>query len=275
MTKFSIKRFHPETDEAPRWQDYELETNSSMTVLEGLISIREKQDGTLSWRSSCRMGVCGSCAMVVNGEPKLACKTRVHEIDENRIELEPLWNFEVTKDLVADISPALEHHRKLKPYLIRDDEKALAETDRELQQSAEEHLDYMQFSYCMKCCACVAACPTVAMSETFPGPMPLTAAYRYSADSRDGGFDERKELLEQHDALPHCHYAGECSKVCPRGVDPAKAIQLMKRELVMDLFRARKRAPAQPVTADLSAPAELDASLSPPPFTLGDGLPED
>ena len=81
---------------------------------------------------------------------------------------------------------------------------------------------------------------------------------------------ERKALLEQHDSLPHCHYAGECSRVCPRGVDPAKAIQLMKRELVMDLFRARKRKPAQPIEADLSPPAELDEGLTPPAYTLLD-----
>ncbi len=270
MTTFTIKRFHPANGESPRWQSYDVDTDTSTTILQALNAIRETRDATLSWRSSCRMGVCGSCAMVINGEPKLACNTRVHDVDEHSIRLEPLWNFEVVKDLVADIHPALEHHASLKPYIIRDDEKQLAAIAAELEQSSAEHLDYMQFSYCMKCCACVAACPTVAMSETFPGPMPLAAAYRYSADSRDDGFEQRRELLEQHDSLPHCHYAGECSRVCPRGVDPAKAIQLMKRDLVMGLFRARKRKPAQPVEADLSPPAELDDGLTPPAYTLID-----
>lgn len=270
MTTITIKRFHPEVDDASRWQAFEIDTDTSMTILQALIAIRETQDATLSWRSSCRMGVCGSCAMVINGEPRLACNTRVHDIDEESIKLEPLWNFEVVKDLVADIHPALEHHASLKPYIIRDDEDELASVDAELAQSSAEHLDYMQFSYCMKCCACVAACPTVAMSDTFPGPMPLAAAYRYSADSRDDGFEQRKALLEQQDSLPHCHYAGECSRVCPRGVDPAKAIQLMKRELVMDLFRARKRKPAQAIEADLSPPAEIEEGLVPPAYTLLD-----
>lgn len=268
MTTFTIKRYHPESDTAPRWERFEIETESSMTILQALIEIRETLDATLTWRSSCRMGVCGSCAMVINGKPMLACNTRVYDVSEDSVKLEPLWNFEVQKDLVADIDPALEHHRRLKPFIIRDDAEALADTDRELAQSPAELLDYMQFSYCMKCCACVAACPTVAMSDTFPGPMPLAAAYRYSADSRDDGFEERKALLEDQSSLPHCHYAGECSRVCPRGVDPARAIQLMKRELVMDLFRSRDRKTAQPIAEPGAPPQEIEDNLRPPAFTL-------
>ena len=98
--------------------------------------------------------------------------------------------------------------------------------------------------------------------------MPLAAAYRYSADSRDDGFEQRKALLEEQNSLPHCHYAGECSRVCPRGVDPARAIQLMKRELVMDLFRSRKRLPAQPVAKLGAPPSDIDETLRPPAFTL-------
>jgi succinate dehydrogenase / fumarate reductase iron-sulfur subunit len=271
MTTFTIKRFHPESDEAPRWQNYTVETDASTTILQSLNRIRETQDATLSWRSSCRMGVCGSCMMIVNGKPTFACNTLVHDVDEEAIRLEPLWNFEVVKDLVADIGPALDHHASLKPYIIRDDEKAVFAEDRELEQSSEEHLEFMQFSYCMKCCACVAACPTVAMSETFPGPMPLAAAYRYSADSRDDGYEQRKALLEEHDSLPHCHYAGECSRVCPRGVDPGKAIQYLKRELVKDMFRKRKHTPAKLVEADLTPPDDIAEDLVPPGFTLRSG----
>jgi succinate dehydrogenase / fumarate reductase iron-sulfur subunit len=101
--------------------------------------------------------------------------------------------------------------------------------------------------------------------------MPLAAAFRYTADSRDDGFAERKALLEQGDSLPHCHYAGECSRVCPKGVDPARAIQLMKRELVRDLFRAKTRSPAQPVSGDISPPEQLEEGLRPPPYSIGDG----
>ena len=268
MTTFTIKRFHPESDQGPRWQTYTIDTDASTTILQSLNSIRETQDPTLSWRSSCRMGVCGSCMMIVNGKPSFACNTLVHDVDADSIKLEPLWNFGVVKDLVADIGPAFEHHRGLKPYIIRDDEQEVFAEEREFAQSSEEHLEYMQFSYCMKCCACVAACPTVAMSEAFPGPMPLAAAYRYSADSRDDGYEQRKELLEAHDSLPHCHYAGECSRVCPRGVDPAKAIQYLKRELVKDLFRKRSRKPASLVEADLTPPDTLDEGLVPPAYTL-------
>ena len=268
MTTITIQRFHPESDKKPYWQDYELETDDSMTILQALQKIRE-QDPTLSWRSSCRMGVCGSCAMVVNGSPVLACNTRVHAVDPKHIRLQPLGNLEVIKDLVTDLEPAMNFHKRLKPYIIREDFEETWPEGREFSQTPEELLDYLQFSYCMKCCACISVCPTVAMHEQFPGPMPLAQAHRYNTDTRDDGFEIRKAIVGEHTDLAHCHYAGECSRVCPKGVDPARAIQLMKRDLVADLFRSRRREPAKLVEPISASPTgELSENLRPPKRTI-------
>ena len=152
----------------------------------------------------------------------------------------PLPNFDIIRDLVPDLAPLFDSHAALMPYLIRED---VAEQERptgEFAQSQEELEHYLQFSYCIKCGCCMAACPTVATDPVYSGPMPLGQAHRYNADGRDGGFAKRREVLSGERGPWRCHFAGECSRVCPKGVDPAKAIQLMKRELVWDYIRLRK-----------------------------------
>jgi succinate dehydrogenase / fumarate reductase iron-sulfur subunit len=132
-------------------------------------------------------------------------------------------------------------HTALSPYLLRPDGEEQENPTGEYWQSSEELEKYLQFSYCIKCGCCMAACPTLATRAPYRGPMPLTAAHRYNSDSRDGGFSQRKQVLAGDTGPWSCHYAGECSRVCPKGVDPAKAIQLMKRELVLDFLRLRKK----------------------------------
>ena len=267
-TIFSIRRFLPEQDATPRWQRFDIATQPDMTILQGLHTIRERHDSTLAWRFSCRMGVCGSCAMVINGKPGLACNTLIHDVSRRKIELQPLWNFSVIKDLITDLGPTFERHRRLKPYVIRSDADTLEDARHEFRQTPSELVEYLQFSYCIKCCACVAACPTVATDADFPGPMPLTAAHRYNSDTRDDGFDERKAALAEQHGVMHCHYAGECSRVCPKGVDPARAIQLMKRDLVFDLLRRTRRDPAPPVAPPRTGDQPADSALRPPEFTV-------
>lgn len=230
--RFSIRRFHPERDEHPRWQEFSVTVRPGMTVLEALIRIREEQDATLAWRSSCRMGICGACGMVINGVPRLACNTQVLEIGRRGLRIEPLWNFDIVKDLVADQAPMFDAHAAVQPYLLRDDDHDIAQAGSGFQQSPEELVDYLQFSYCIKCGLCMAACPTVATDAGYLGPMPLTAAQRYNADTRDQGALPRLGRLEAPGGAFHCHFAGECSRVCPKGVDPVRAIQLLKRGLL-------------------------------------------
>ena len=234
---FRIRRFDPTTDAEPHWEDYRFPCPPGTTVLEGLKIIKEKLSPTLAWRSSCRMGVCGSCGMFINGSPRLACNTQVSELGGSLITVAPLPNFNMIRDLVPDLVPMIQAHVETMPYLIRDDAAELAQPTGEYWQSPHQLEQYLEFSYCIKCGCCMAACPTYATDPDYAGPMPLAQAHRYNSDSRDGGFDARKALLSGGRGPWRCHFAGECSRVCPKGVDPARAIQLMKRQLVMDYFR--------------------------------------
>ena len=246
---FRIRRFDPAVDAAPQWADFGLPYSVGMTVLDGLKLIKESRSASLAWRSSCRMGVCGSCGMFINGQPRLACNTQIAELGTPLVTVAPLPNFHIIRDLVPDLSPMFDAHVALMPYLIRDDVDETREPSGEFGQSIEELEQYLQFSYCIKCGCCMAACPTYATDPTYSGPMPLTQAHRYNTDSRDGGFQTRKKALGGESGPWKCHYAGECSRACPKGVDPAKAIQLMKRELVLDYLRLlKKRCPA-PIAA--------------------------
>ena len=252
--EFNIERFNHETDHEPRWERYEVHTHAGMTVHEGLHQIREAQDATLSWRYSCRMGVCGSCAMVINGKPGLACNTQVQDVSTSRVRLQPLSNFAVLKDLVPDLTPMFEKHAALNTYLVRHDADEMEAPTGEFAQSPEQLRNYLQFSHCTKCGACMAACPTLAIDRNFLGPMPLTAAHRYNADSRDEGFELRMPKLSASHSVFHCHYVAECSRVCPKGVDPARAIQLSKRDLLLAMLKL-KRKPTPALVIPSPAPA--------------------
>jgi succinate dehydrogenase / fumarate reductase, iron-sulfur subunit len=259
---FRIRRFDPTTDAAPHWEDYRFPAPAGMTVLEGLRYIKEALSPTLAWRSSCRMGVCGSCGMFINGRPRLACNTQISELEATLITVAPLPNFNIIRDLVPDLFPMFEAHAAAKPFLIRPDAAEQQRPTGEYWQSAHQLEQYLQFSYCIKCGCCMAACPTYATDPVYAGPMPLGQAHRYNSDTRDGGFSERRALLSGERGPWRCHFAGECSRVCPKGVDPARAIQLMKRQLVFDYLKLSK----QPCPAALAK--------TPAGTKRRDGIPE-
>lgn len=237
---FRIRRFNPETDDKPYYQDYTINVIPGMTILDGLNYIRENMDNTLSWRVSCRMGVCGSCAMMVNGKPMLACNNQILNVTDTILALAPLVNFDIIKDLVPDLSEMFQKHVELRPYLHREDTEERENPTGEFWQSEEQLEEYLQFTYCIRCGACMAACPTLATDMKYMGPMPLAQSFRWEADSRDQGFEMRKLVAGDDGGVFSCHYAGECSSVCPKGVDPARAIQLMKKKLVKDYFKFLK-----------------------------------
>ena len=264
---FRIRRFDPGTDARPRWVDYPVPAPPGTTVLDGLWQIKETLDASLSWRFSCRMGICGSCGMMINGRPSLACNTQIALLEAAIVTVAPLPNFAIVRDLVPDLGTMLDAHRNLHPWILREDEGEQEHPTGAYWQSHEELLRYLQFSYCIKCGCCMAACPTLATDPHYAGPMPLGQAHRYNSDSRDGGFDERARTLSGETGPWRCHFAGECSRVCPKGVDPARAIQLLKRELVLDLLRLRRRgcpAKVSPTPADSRLPDIPEA----PPRTV-------
>jgi len=264
-----VRRFEPEQDAAPRWEEHRIEATPGMTVLDALWRVKENGAPTLAWRSSCRMGICGSCGMLINDRPRLACNTQLAELGEGVVSVAPLPNFGTLKDLVPELRPMFDTHREMRPYLIRADSDEQENPTFEYRQTPHELERYAQFSYCIKCGCCVAACPTVATDSIYAGPMPLGQAQRYNSDSRDGGFVARLDVLRGESGPWRCHFAGECSAVCPKGVDPAKAIQLMKQDLVFDLLRLRRRRAPAPV-AEPPHGQRREGIAEPPARTAGE-----
>lgn len=225
--KLRVYRFKPSL-EKPSYAEYRLPYKRGLTVLDALIHVKEAIDHSLALRYSCRMASCGSCGMKINSLPRLACYTQISEL-KSPITIEPLGNFPILRDLVTDLSRFFKQHKDSKPWLIRRDEEEQENPTREYLQRQEELERYFQFSGCIRCGSCHAACPTVDTDVLFPGPHALSQAYRYAADSRDQGAGERVEILDKTHGLWRCHFAGSCSQACQKGVDPALAIQLLRR----------------------------------------------
>lgn len=261
-----VFRFHPEATAPPGYRDYRVPAAPGMTVLDALVYIKEHMDATLAYRSSCRMGICGSCGMFVNGFPRLACQTQVHTLG-SLVQVEPLPNYPVVRDVVPDLEPMVTHHAAVRPFIIRDDREQAPPTAEYL-QTPQELEAYLQFAYCIKCGLCLAACPTVATDPGFTGPQALAQAYRYCADSRDDGFEARRPVVDSAHGIWRCHLAGACTEACPKGVDPALAIQLLKRLVVATALGLGRRhlAPLAPPPVAVQRRPDVPA---PPPPTVG------
>ena len=231
-----VARYHPEKDSAPTFQSYEVPYHADWVVLDALNYVKDQMDGSLTFRWSCRMGVCGSCGMMVNGVPKLSCAIPLSDYMPGPIRIEPLQFFPVMRDLVVDITEFLHKLQKVQPWIIRDEDKPLAEGEH-LQTPAELDL-YKQFSMCINCMLCYSACPVVGLEPEFAGPAAIALAQRYNLDSRDQGAAERLEALDEHEGMWGCTFVGECTKVCPKNVDPAGAIQLYKVASTKDWFKS-------------------------------------
>lgn len=203
-----------------------------MTVLSALLYAKEKLDHSIAIRFSCRMACCGSCGMKINGLPRLACYTQVNELGNGPITVDPLAHYPLVRDLVTDFEGFFEKQGSVKSYMVRRNETEQETSESEYAQSPRELDDFLQFSYCIKCGLCNAACPTVASDSDFIGPQALGQAYRYVADSRDEGAEERIRIIDASHGIWRCHFAGACSFVCPKGVDPALAIQRLRKLVV-------------------------------------------
>ena len=228
-------RWTPSVGGKAQVKQYTVPYVKGMTVLDALLYVKENIDPSLSFRYSCRMGICGSCGMLVNGRPMLACETQITELPPKPVETEPLSNYDPIRDLATDFSDFFAHYRFVKPYLIREDTAEQDSTTIQYPQTERDRLQYLQFSYCIMCGLCDAACPPYAMDTEYLGPQALAAAYRWMADTRDEGRAERASAVDQPHGCWQCHVAQTCSVVCPKGIDPALGIQLLKRLL---LFRS-------------------------------------
>ena len=227
-----VARYRPEMEDAPTFQEYEVPCPKEWVVLDGLNYVKDHLDGTLSYRWSCRMGICGSCGMTVNGEPKLTCATFLADYAPRPVRVEPLRNFPVIRDLAVEIGDFMQKLTRVKPWIIRKEDKLLSEG--EYLQTPQEMDEYKQFSMCINCMLCYAACPIYALDPKFIGPAAIALAQRYNLDSRDQGARQRREILSKHVGIWSCTFVGECTKVCPKHVDPAGAIQRYKLSSAME-----------------------------------------
>jgi fumarate reductase iron-sulfur subunit len=221
-----VTRYRPEQESEPTTQSYDVPLRKDWAVLDGLNYVKDHVDGTLSYRWSCRMGICGSCGMTVNGEPTLTCAAFLNDYAPGPVRVEPLRNFPVIRDLVVEIGDFLRKLPRVKPWIVRGEEKPVSEG--EYLQTPEEVEDYKQYSMCINCMLCYSACPVYGLDPHFIGPAAIALAQRYNLDSRDEGQSERLEILNAHDGLWGCTFVGECTRACPKHVDPAGAIQRYK-----------------------------------------------
>jgi fumarate reductase iron-sulfur subunit len=231
-----VARYRPEQEAGPTVQEYVVPLRKELSVLDGLNYVKDYLDGSLSFRWSCRMGICGSCGMTVNGEPKLTCGTFLVDYAPGPVRVEPMRNFPVVRDLVVDIGDFMHKLPTVSPWIIRDEELSL--DDGEYLQTPEELDEYKQFSMCINCMLCYAACPVYGLDPEFIGPAAIALAERYDLDSRDHGARERLDVLIEREGVWGCTFVGECTTVCPKHVDPAGAIQRYKLKAAKESVKA-------------------------------------
>ncbi len=231
-----ILRYRPETDQDPAFQTYTVPYRDDWVILDALNHIKDNIDRTLSYRWSCHMAVCGSCGMMINGEPKLSCHAFLRDYYPNKVRIEPLANFPIERDLVAVTDDFMEKLESVKPYVIPKQERAVDDGPH-LQTPAQLNA-FKQYTMCINCLLCYAACPQYGLTPNFVGPAALALAHRYNLDTRDAGREQRQEIAASNEGVWDCTFVGECSQVCPKSVDPAAAIQQTKIASTIDWYKA-------------------------------------
>ena len=225
---FEIYRYDPDTDAKPYMKTYEVELDGSERMLLDVLMKLKKQDDSISYRRSCREGVCGSDAMNINGKNGLACLTNMLTLPQ-KITLRPLPGLPVVRDLIVDMSQFFKQYHSIKPYIVND----TVPPEKERLQSQEDRDELNGLYECILCACCSTSCPSFWWNpDKFVGPAGLLAAYRFVADSRDHDTAERLDNLEDPYRLFRCHTIMNCVDVCPKGLNPTRAIGKLKEMLI-------------------------------------------
>jgi fumarate reductase iron-sulfur subunit len=232
--EIEVLRYRPEQDTVPFFQSYHVPFTEDMSILQALQYIKDHLDGTLSFRWSCRMAICGSCGQMIDGVPKLGCKTFLRDYFPGKVRVGPLEHFPIERDLVVGMDDFIAKLQRIKPWIVPRKPRTLAEGEN-LQTPAQLE-QFLQFSSCINCMLCYAACPQYGLDADFIGPGVLALLHRYNADSRDGARAERMELVNAEEGVWSCTAVGYCSEVCPKGVDPANAVNQNKTASALDYF---------------------------------------
>uniref|UniRef100_A0A7R9Z768 Succinate dehydrogenase [ubiquinone] iron-sulfur subunit, mitochondrial n=1 Tax=Chlamydomonas euryale TaxID=1486919 RepID=A0A7R9Z768_9CHLO len=228
--EFQIYRWNPDSDDKPKYASYQVDINNcGPMMLDVLLKIKDEQDQTLSLRRSCREGICGSCAMNVDGQNTLACLCKVNRDPAATTKVAPLPHMFVIKDLVVDMSNFYAQYKSIKPFLLKNEKPA---PGTEYYQSKESRLKLDGLYECILCACCSTSCPSYWWnSDKYLGPAVLLAAYRWIIDSRDDSTGERLAQLDDAFKLYRCKTIMNCATVCPKGLNPGKAIAKIKQSV--------------------------------------------
>jgi succinate dehydrogenase / fumarate reductase iron-sulfur subunit len=225
-----IRRYNPESDEAPHWEEYAVQAEPTDRVLDLLHQVKWYQDGTLTFRRSCAHGVCGSDAMLINGRNRLACEFLVKDAGPT-VNVEALRGVPVVKDLLVDMDGFWEKYRQVMPFLVNDD---VPEDGKERRQSAADRARYEDTSRCILCAACTTSCPVFWTDDAYVGPAAIVNAHRFVVDSRDTAKEERLQIMADADGVWRCRTVFNCVEACPRDINITGAIM----EVVGEIRRA-------------------------------------
>lgn len=226
MTSITVRALRWAPGQGERRQDYRVSAATDTTVLDALVDIQRTQDQTLAFRYACRVGMCGSCAMVINGRERWACRTRLASLRTDVVDVRPLYHLPLLRDLVVDMAP---FHARL-----RDLQGALAPGERAepyalIAGESAERRQIDEAIECIGCAMCLSACTMVAHAPRFPGPAALNRAFTLQRDQRDAAAGERWRVLLSDDALARCHGQGNCTAICPMGLAPSTSIARLRR----------------------------------------------
>ncbi|KAK9381471.1 alpha-helical ferredoxin [Kockiozyma suomiensis] len=233
MKQFQIYRWSPDDPTSkPRMQTYNVDLNAcGPMMLDALLKIKNEQDSTLTLRRSCREGICGSCAMNINGTNTLACLCRINTDTAQTTKVYPLPHMFVVKDLVPDLTQFYKQYKSIKPFLQRSEYPA---DGKETLQSIEDRKKLDGLYECILCACCSTSCPSYWWNQSeYLGPAILLQTYRWLADSRDHATEERKLALQNSMSLYRCHTIMNCSKTCPKGLNPGLAIARIKKSMAL------------------------------------------
>jgi succinate dehydrogenase / fumarate reductase iron-sulfur subunit len=230
--EFQIRRFNPEVDSEPHWENYVVKCLPTDRILDALHAIKWDQDGSLTFRRSCGHGICGSDALRINGVNRLACKTLVKDLDVSKaVTIEAIKGLPLEKDLVVDMTPFFNAYKEVKPFLITDGH----EPTKERLQTIEDRAKFDDTTKCILCAACTTSCPVFWTDDAYFGPAAIVNAHRFIFDSRDSASKVRLDILNDKEGVWRCRTTFNCTDACPRGIEVTKAIHDVKRAM---LFRS-------------------------------------
>jgi succinate dehydrogenase / fumarate reductase iron-sulfur subunit len=223
-----VRRYDPDVDAEPYWQDFDLQMYGTDRVLDALHKIKWEQDGSLSFRRSCAHGVCGSDAMRINGRNRLACKTLLKDLDISKpIYVEAIKGLPLEKDLIVNMDPFFESFKAVQPFLI-----ASSKPDKERLQSVAQRERFDDTTKCILCAACTSSCPVFWTDGQYFGPAAIVNAHRFIFDSRDEGAQVRLDILNDKEGVWRCRTTFNCTDACPRGIEVTKAISEVKAAIL-------------------------------------------